>query len=186
MSGSSVCHWFACILAVLLLIYTTGASLGALLSNEWFTSSTLSDIGIACAPGAYCASNVFTNAASVSFSWSNLTTNDQKAVAGLLMVSIGLGAIAFFFLFWAVFCPCCLLQVGGALAGVAAFLQFGCLLSAVMIFASMWSWTVPTGYTMGPAYICAIVAIPLALLAAMLAAYHHRSSSRRYADKMGA
>lgn len=159
-------HWVSCVFAALLLVFTTAASIGVLVSNAWFTSSTGADIGLACAPGSVsCATNMVTNAFTMTFNWSSLTTTDQKAAAGLLIASIICGVLALFFLVWAICCFCCLLRVGGIFAGIFAFLQFISLLSAVMVFASMWGWKTPTGYSMGPAYITAIVAIPAAFLA---------------------
>lgn len=164
----SCLKFLACITSAIFLLYTTIVSLVILFSDTWLTSSTLPDIGI-----AFPATN--------SWSWSDLTTDSQKACAGLLIAAFICGCLALFFLAFAIVFFCCLLRAGAAVAGFFAFLQFASLTAAVMVFASIWDWSVPAGYSMGAAYITGIIAIPLALLAAMLAGVHH--SQHRDDDK---
>lgn len=167
----SCLKFLACITSAIFLLYTTAVSIAVLFSDQWLTSSnsTLSDIGIAFP-------------VSDTFSWSDLTTDSQKACAGLLIAAFICGCLALFFLAFAILCFCCLLRAGAAVAGFFAFLQFASLTAAVIVFASIWDWSVPTGYSMGAAYISAIVAIPLALLASLLAGVHH--SQHRNDDKL--
>lgn len=159
-----------CVIAGIFLMYSTAASVYALVSNDWFTTSIprFPGIGISCVRGLACPRNP-------DFEWAKLITTEQKAVAGLLIASIGCGAVALFFLAWAIVCCCCLLRVGGVVAAFFAFLQFACVGSATVVFAYMWDWSAPIGYNLGPGYISAMVAIPLALLAAPMAAYQPAS-----------
>lgn len=169
-----ILEWFASLLAAICLVATTAISVIVIFSNQWFTSSLAPDIGLQCNPDLVtsCSTNDW------GMDWSALTTNDQKAIVGLLAAAVCAGAVALFFLAWALLCFCCLLSAGGLVAAFFAFLQFAALLSATLIFAAEWDWSVPADYSMGSAYIATIVAIPLSLLAAMLAALHHSRHGR--------
>jgi hypothetical protein len=165
-----VLEFLASILAACLLLFTTIASIILIFSDQWYTSSAFADIGLACAPSDIMSCTV----SSTSVVWDALTTTDQKAIVGLLSVAALLGAMALFFLIWSILCFCCLLTAGGLVASLFAFLQFACFLAAVLVFAAEWHFSTPAGYSMGSAYIVAIICVFLSLIGSILAAAHHK------------
>jgi hypothetical protein len=165
-----VLEFLASILAGCLLLFTTIASIILIFSDQWYTSSAFADIGLACAPSDIMSCTV----SSTSVVWDALTTTDQKAIVGLLSVAALLGAMALFFLIWSILCFCCLLTAGGLVASFFAFLQFACFLAAVLVFAAEWHFSTPAGYSMGSAYIVAIICVFLSLIGSILAAAHHK------------
>lgn len=171
--AGKVCHWLGCITAFILLLFTTISAIVLIYEETWWKSNTspgYPNIGLACAPEQNCAALDYT----VSFSWDSLTTTDQKACAGLLVAAACCGSIALFFLTWAVLFFCCAMRVAGLFAGVFAGLQFIAFLSAILVFAGMWDWSVPAEYYMGGAYIVGIICVPVSLLAAVMATADHR------------
>lgn len=163
------------VVAALLIIYSIGAAIGGMASNEWFVSTNDQGIGINCNPEDYekCDEPLPDDV----MGGMNLTNDfsvEQKSVSGLLLVSVCLGAASLLFSFWAIFCGvCCPLRAGGVLGGVFLLLQFSCILCAVVIFAESWEWGTPPGYTIGPAYIFVIAAIPCTFIAMSLGGVQH-------------
>lgn len=180
-------EYLASILAFIFLLYTTITSIAVIFSNAWFvTSDNLivfsGNIGLTCNPETLQGCDLISTVTRWAWDWDNLfQTSDQKAVFILLWCSFAFGVLALFFICWSLVCFCCLLTAGGVIASIFSILQFFALLSAVLVFASEWGWKAPPGMHLGAAYICAIIAIPLSFLAALLAFAHHRSSASKAA-----
>lgn len=158
-------QFIACILSGLCLLATTIASLCVLFSSHWITYPTGAHVGI--------------SQSSSLFSSGFIYTSSQWWCIGLLFGAFAFGVAALVALGWAILCACCILRFGAVLAAIFAFFQFICYLAAVMVFASMYNWTLPAGSDMGSAYITSIVMIFLSLIGSALAGYHHKSHSQK-------
>eukprot|EP00123_Amoebidium_parasiticum_P010853 comp20360_c0_seq1/m.25715 comp20360_c0_seq1/g.25715 ORF comp20360_c0_seq1/g.25715 comp20360_c0_seq1/m.25715 type:complete len:248 (-) comp20360_c0_seq1:488-1231(-) len=185
---------FVCsVVAIILIGYSAVTALCTVFSLRWFVGATENNVSLGIM-SENCVTNTTVNmrvfmqeklrfCSYDTFSFSDITTPDEKAVVALLFLSFILGSVCIFFLLLNVFTCVSCAHFWNAVTSALAFLQFIFILAVCTDMAAVNGWGQPQGTKLGPAYIANIVGIFTSLFGCLLCAAIYRYLRLHDAEK---